>query len=178
MEKSDLERFYWYVLHTKSKFEKVVAESLVKKNIKAFLPTTMKMSKRKDRKKILEVPMFPGYVFVNSNIFPESHVNILKTTGAVRLLGTKQGPVPVNEQAVESLILFSSLKERISTGKGFKKGQEVIITHGPFTGVRGIFEKNLGADRVIVQIDILGQYAYTEVEEDNVEFLNGCNFIT
>lgn len=141
MDTKEFEKQYWYVLHTKSKFERVVADSLLKKNIHAFLPTIMKLSKRKDRKKVLEAPMFPGYLFVKSNILPENHLNILKTTGAVRLLGTNSGPVAVNETAIESLILFSKSKEIISTGKGFKKGEEVVITDGPLAGARGIYEK-------------------------------------
>lgn len=172
MDLDQFEKQYWYVLHTKSKFEKVVTDSLLKKDIHAFLPTIMKLSKRKDRKKILEVPMFPGYLFVKSNILPKNHVNILKTTGAVRLLGSNKGPMPVNEASVESLRLFSKSKETISTGKGFKKGEEVVITDGPLAGAKGIYEKKAGKNRVIVQIDILGQYAFTEVEKDNIEFLS------
>lgn len=177
MEKRPLKQTDWFVLHTKSRFEKVVTEGLTKKNILAFLPTTKKLSKRKDRKKIIDVPMFPGYIFVFSDYFPKNLLSILKTTGAVRLLGTKNGPVAVKKEAVNSLILFSGSEELISTGKGFKKGEEVLITDGPFTGVRGIYEKNAGKNRVIVQVDILGQYAFTEVAEDKIEFLDEYSFI-
>lgn len=177
MDKNNPDLYNWFVLHTKSRFERVVADCLDKKKIKSFLPTTMVLSKRKDRKKIIEVPMFPGYIFVFSNFFPKNHLEILKTNGAVRLLGTENGPVPVKKNAIESLMLFSSSNELIETGKGFKKGEEVLITDGPFTGVRGLYEKKAGKNRVIVQVDILGQYAYTEVEEDNIEFLNEYSFI-
>jgi transcription elongation factor/antiterminator RfaH len=162
----------WFVLHTKSRFENVVFDLLIKKGIEAFLPKIKKLSKRKDRKKIIEVPMFPGYLFVKSSFNPEHRLKILKTTGAVKLIGTKNGPVPVRTEAIESLKLFTMSREEIFTGKGFKKGQKVIITDGAMAGVKGIFEKDTGKARVIVQIDILGRFAYTEVDEENIEFLD------
>jgi len=178
MNNKDTDLKYWYVLHTKSRFENVVKEALLKKNIEAFLPTVTHLSKRKDRKKLIDTPMFPGYLFVLSDKYAPSHLSILKTTGAVRLLGFNNEPVPVEKEAVDSLIVFSRSKEIISTGRGFKKGEPVIITSGPLAGVKGIFEKSSAGKKVIVQIDILGQYAFTEVEEDNIEFLNNVDFIT
>lgn len=168
----------WYVLHTRSKFENVVKNQLLKKDINVFLPLILKLSKRKDRKKTIEVPMFPGYVFVQCDSSPESRLKILKTIGAVKLIGTNKGPVSVKTEAVESLILLSKSKEKIFTGHGYKKGQPVIITKGGMTGVKGIFEKETGKMRVIVQIDILGRYAYTEVNEADIEFLDSTTIIT
>jgi len=168
----------WYVLHTRSRFENVVKDQLIKKNIEVFLPKIMKLSARKDRKKFIEVPMFPGYLFVKSNFTPEHRLKILKTTGAVDFIGTKLGAVPVKNETIESLILFSLSKEEIFTGKGFKKGQKVIITQGPLAGVKGVFKKEAGKTKIIVQIDILGRYAYTEINESNVEFLDQTIIIT
>ncbi|MCB9481541.1 MAG: UpxY family transcription antiterminator [Desulfobacteraceae bacterium] len=178
MTENSSEEKKWYVLHTKSRFENVVKDLLIKKNVEVFLPKVLKLSKRKDRKKIIEVPMFPGYIFVKSDTTPEYRLKILKTTGAVKLIGTKTGPAPVKKEDVESLILFSSSREEVFTGKGYKKGRKVIIKDGPLAGVRGIFEKDSGKMRVIVQIDILGRYAFTEVNENNIEFLDSSAIIT
>jgi len=168
----------WYVLHTRSRFENVVRSQLEKKGVCVFLPTMIKLSRRKDRKKTIEVPMFPGYVFVQCDSAPENRLKILKTTGAVKLIGTKSGPIPVKKEAVESLILFSESRSEVFTVRGFKKGQDVIIMGGAMTGVKGIFEKEAGKARVVVQIDILGRYAYAEVDEDDIEFLDPSAIIT
>ncbi|MDY0359960.1 MAG: UpxY family transcription antiterminator [Desulforegulaceae bacterium] len=172
MSSKNPEEIKWYVLHTRSRFENVVKDLLLKKDIEVFLPKVMKLSQRKDRRQIIEVPMFPGYLFVKSDFTPEHRLKILKTTGAVDIIGTKNGAVPVKNETIESLILFSASREQIYTGKGFKKGQEVIIKQGPLAGVKGIFEKEAGKMKVIVQIDILGRYAYTEVNENNIKFLD------
>ena len=79
----------WYVLHTKSRFENVVSELLLKKSIEVFLPKITVASRRKDRKKMIRVPLFPGYVFVKTDLAPDHHLDIVKTVGAVKLVGNQ-----------------------------------------------------------------------------------------
>ena len=97
----------WYVLHTRSHFENVVFTSLSGKELETFLPKMRVKSRRKDRQKMIDVPVFPGYVFVRSALLPAEHVDILKTVGAVRLIGNSAGPVPVPDDTVESLRIMT-----------------------------------------------------------------------
>jgi transcriptional antiterminator NusG len=85
----------WYALHTKSRFENVVNEGLAKKTLDVFLPKITVKSRRRDRHKMIRVPLFPGYVFVRTDLNPYEHIEILKTTGAVKLIGSTRGPVPI-----------------------------------------------------------------------------------
>lgn len=161
----------WYVLHTKSRFENVVNEGLAKKSIDVFLPKVTVRSKRRDRKAMIRVPLFPGYVFVKTDLAPQSHLEIVKTAGAVRLIGSKQGPVPVPEETIESLKIMVSTEHPITTGNQLKKGDRVLVVHGPFAGVTGTFIRYGGKGRVIVNIEALGQYAGVEVSEDDIEIV-------
>ncbi len=102
MEIQELE-WRWYVLHTRSRFEKVVNEGLFKKSHEVFLPQIRVRSRRRDRRVMLDVPLFPGYVFIRSNLHPDHHLDILKTVGAVRLIGNQNLPVPVPDDTIESL---------------------------------------------------------------------------
>lgn len=161
----------WYVLHTKSRFENVVNEGLIKKSMEVFLPKIRVKSKRRDRKVMLRVPLFPGYMFVKTNLNPYEHVEILKTTGAVRLIGNKNGPIPVPEETIESLMIMVKGDNQVSTGNRIKKGERVIVVSGPFAGVTGIFVRYKGKGRVVVNIEALGQFAGIDVSEDDVEIL-------
>lgn len=161
----------WYVLHTKSRYEKIVAEGLMKKSLEAFLPRITVKSKRKDRKVMLRVPLFPGYVFVKTDLKPNEHLEIVKTVGAVRLIGAKAGPVPVPVENVESLRIMVSTDQSILTGSAFEKGDRIMVVSGPFTGVSGIFSRYRGKDRVVVHIEALGQFAAVEVSVDDIELL-------
>jgi hypothetical protein len=120
----------WYVLHTKSRFENVVNDGLINKSMEVFLPKVQVRSKRRDRKAMITVPLFPGYLFVKTDLSPHNHLEIVKTTGAVRLIGTKDGPVTVPRTAIESLKIMVEGNNQVSTGYRLKKGDPVIVIAG------------------------------------------------
>ena len=159
----------WYVLHTKSRFENVVHEGLLKKNLDVFLPKIKVQSRRRDRRLMIQVPLFPGYLFVRTDLRPQRHLEIVKTVGAVRLIGTKDGPVPVPDETVASLEIMISTILPVTTGSRVRKGDRVVVVSGPFAGVTGTFIRYRGKRRVVVNIEALGQYAGVEVDEGDVE---------
>lgn len=161
----------WYALHTRSRFENVVSEGLTRKSVEIFLPRIQVRSKRKDRKKMIRVPLFPGYVFVRTNLDPREHLEILKTSGAVRLVGSSSGPVSVPSESIRSLKIMVTADKEVITGTHFKKGNRVIVTRGPFAGVAGTFVQYKGADRVVVNIGALGQFAAVEINVADIEIL-------
>ena len=149
----------------------MVNEGLMKKSVDVFLPRIQVRSKRRDRKALIRIPLFPGYLFVKTNLDPNEHIEIVKTVGAVRLIGNKDGPVSVPSDTIESLKIMVKGQDQITTGSRFKKGDRVMVVHGPFTGVTGTFARYKGKGRVVVQIDALGQFAAVEVGEEDVEIL-------
>jgi transcriptional antiterminator NusG len=170
MQDQRLERL-WYVLHTKSRFENVVNEGLGKKSIEVFLPKVTVRSKRRDRKAMIRIPLFPGYLFVKTDLSPQSHLEVVKTAGAVRLIGSKQGPIPVPDDTIASLKIMVASDHPVTTGYQLKKGDKVLVVSGPFAGVNGTFVRYGGKGRVVVNIEALGQYAGVEVSEDEIEVL-------
>jgi len=161
----------WYVLHTKSRHENVVSDGLLKKSIEVFLPKVTVRSKRRDRKAMIRVPLFPGYVFVKTDLHPHHHLEIVKTAGAVRLIGSKLAPVPVSEETIDSLRIMVTSDNSVTTGYNLQKGDRVMVVYGPFTGVIGTFVRYRGKGRVIVNVEALGQYAGVEVGEEDIEII-------
>ncbi|OQX28093.1 MAG: transcriptional antiterminator [Desulfobacteraceae bacterium IS3] len=161
----------WYALHTRSRFENVVTEGLDKKKIEVFLPKISVRSKRLDRKKIIQVPLFPGYIFVKSDLSPAHHLEIVKTAGAVRLIGTVKGPVAIPEENIESLKIMVSSDQEIISGTRLEAGNRILVISGPFTGVTGTFVRYKSTDRVVVYIGALGQSAAVEVNEEDIQLL-------
>ncbi len=161
----------WYVLHTKSRFENVVRDGLAKKSIEVFLPKVQIRSKRRDRKVMIRVPLFPGYLFVKTDLSPDDHIEIVKTVGAVRLIGSNEGPISVPVESVDSLRIMVQTDQPVTTGSRFKKGDRVVVVSGPFTGVTGTFVRYRGKGRIVVIIEALGQYAGVDVNEEDIEIL-------
>lgn len=161
----------WYVVHTKSRFENVVHDGLVKKFVEAFVPKVLVRSRRVDRKTMIRIPLFPGYLFVKSDLTPERHIEIVKTVGVVRLIGNRNGPVSVPDETIESLKIMTAGDGKIFTGTKFQKGDAVLVTRGPFEGVIGTFNREGKTGRVVVNIEALGQFACVEVDEDDIDIL-------
>ena len=164
-------KYSWYVLHTKSRFENVVNDGLIKKSMEVFLPKVQVRSRRRDRKMMIRVPLFSGYLFVKTNLEPVEHLEIVKTVGVVRFVGNKEGPISVPSDTIDSLKIMVKGDNTVTTGTRFRKGDRVIVVYGPFTGVIGTFARYGGKGRVIVDIEALGQYAGAEVSEDDIEIL-------
>ena len=150
----------------------MVNEGLIKKSIEVFLPKVQVKSKRRDRKAMIRVPLFPGYLFVKSDLNPNEHLEIVKTVGAVRLIGNKDGPIPVPSDTIKSLEIMVGGNNPVITGTRFKKGDRVIVVYGPFAGVIGTFARYKGKGRVIVNIEALGQFAGVDVSEEDIEKLH------
>ena len=163
--------YSWYVLHTRSRFENVVHDGLDKKSMEVFLPKIKVPSRRRDRKLMIKVPLFPGYLFVKTDLNPYQHLEIVKTAGAVRLIGSKEGPIPVSESTVESLQIMVATDHPVTTGTRLKKGDRVMVVAGPFAGVTGTFVRYRGKQRVVVNIEALDQYAGVDVDENDIERL-------
>jgi transcription termination/antitermination protein NusG len=164
---------HWFALLTRSNFEKKVHDGLIKKNIPSFLPTIKRKSIRKDRNLMIEAPIFPGYIFVQSSFSAGDQVNVLKTIGAVRLLGNQDAPLPVPDFQIESLKIIISSNVNLSTGASIKlkQGDPVMIIEGPLAGVKGEFIQYKGKSHVIIRVEALGQYAGTEIEKSKIEKL-------
>jgi transcription elongation factor/antiterminator RfaH len=161
----------WYVLHTRSRHESVVTDGLSKKSMEVFLPKIRVRSTRRDRRLMIHVPLFPGYVFLKTDLHPHTHLEIVKTPGVVRLIGTHQGPVPVAEDTIASLKIMVASEMPIVTGNRLQPGDRVVVVNGPLTGVIGTFVRYRNQGRVVVYIEALGQYASVEVQDTDIETL-------
>lgn len=156
----------WYAIHTRSHFEQTVYEGFCGKSIEAFLPRCQVMSRRKDRRKKIFVPMLPGYVFVHTDLHPEEYVNILKTVGVVRMVGFEGKPVPANEGEIASLKILDGTDRTVQNRAYMKSGDRIMIMDGPLKGLIGFYLRHKGkSDRVVVSIELLRRSLAVEIED-------------
>ncbi|MBP7342594.1 MAG: UpxY family transcription antiterminator [Smithellaceae bacterium] len=134
----------WYAVHTKSRHEYKAHNGLTQKQLTSFLPEIEVWSKRKDRKKRITVPLFPGYLFVQADLTNEIKLAILKTFGVVRILGKKENtePLPVPDAKIQAISRLIAHKAEIFTMQYPKEGEPARIIDGPFTGIEGIVVKS------------------------------------
>jgi transcription antitermination factor NusG len=135
----------WYAVHTKSRHEYKASFVLAQKNITTFLPETEVWSKRKDRKKKIFIPLFPGYLFIETLCLDnEIKLAVLKTSGVVSILGKKENsePIPVPDDKINAIRHLVETKAEVFAIKFPKVGEPARIIDGPFAGLEGIVVKS------------------------------------
>ncbi|HDM08931.1 MAG TPA: UpxY family transcription antiterminator [Desulfobacteraceae bacterium] len=162
----------WYALHTKSHFEQKVFEGLRGKAFEAFYPRMQVMSRRKDRRKKILVPMLPGYVFVRTSMEPEQYHRIIRTVGVVKMINFKGEPVPADEEEISSLMILDGTDRTVQNRSYVKKGDRVMIMEGPLKGLIGFYMRHKGkSDRVVVTVDLLKRSLEVEIDDWALEKL-------
>ncbi len=160
----------WYVIHTHGKHETKVEVYLGKKGLNIFLPRMTMVSRRRDRKKYLQVPLFPGYVFVHTDLSQESYHHIVKSPGVVRILGNQREYFPVAPEVIESIRLMVASQRAYYPWEHLEKGRRVRIVEGPLTGAVGVVERvKDNKRRLIVAVEILGRSVAVDLENEAVE---------
>lgn len=155
----DASRGLWHVLHTKSRQEKAVAADLAAMNIGHYLPLIRQVRYHGDRKALVEVPLFPGYVFLRG-CMDEAYqadrtkriANIIRVASQERL-----------DWELRNLHFALSGGATLDPYPYLKKGVRVEVRSGPFRGLQGIIEDRENPERIVLQVDMLGQAVAMEI---------------
>ncbi len=157
----------WYALYTRSRHEKFVREELDKKGIKTFLPLRQITRHWSDRKKMIEEPLFKGYLFVHAPL--NDRFTILNTKGVVQFVGKNSGPVEVPEKELTAVKNFLEQNVLLDPFPYLKEGQRVYMRSGPFKGVEGFIVRKDRHCRLVISLDVLMQSISMIVDEADVE---------
>lgn len=126
----------WYAAYTRSRHEKRVQEQLQAKSIECYLPLYAVTSRWKDRNVSVQLPLFPGYVFVHIDI--RDRMRVLQSPGIVRLVGQENKPEPLPETEIRALRIALTQKISVEPHPFLRAGEPVLIKSGPFEGLEGI----------------------------------------
>jgi transcription antitermination factor NusG len=156
----------WYALYTCPRHEKCVAQQIEERSIVCFLPLYRSVRRWKDRRKELELALFPGYVFVR--LAPQDRLRVLQLPSAVRLVSFNGQPAVLPEAEIEAL------RQRL-TGGGvephpyLRVGRRVRVSGGPMQGLEGIIVRRKDRCRVVFSLDLIMRSVAVEVDESDVE---------
>ena len=94
---------HWYALYTRSRHEKAATSRLKDMGMTTFLPLFSRVHRWSDRRKTVQVSLFPSYTFVRIIATPESCVRVLQTPGVVGFVGTGRGGIPIPDKQIEDI---------------------------------------------------------------------------
>jgi transcription antitermination factor NusG len=150
----------WFVLHTKSRQEKVVAEDLENLAVPHFLPLISQVRYYGRRKIKVAMPLFPGYLFVRG-----TREQVFVVDRAKRLVSI----IPVTDQQqlnweLKNLNLALANNVSLDPYPSLKTGTRVEVRSGPLRGLQGVIETRSQPNRLILQVQMLGRAVSLEIE--------------
>jgi len=160
----------WYAIYTKPRHEFVVHGELQKKGIESFLPIFKRLQHWKDRKKFVEFPLFPGYLFVHVQHDSAAFLNVLKTRSVVTFISSTPGnPSTVAVEEIQSLKLLLESGEELDVYPNLKEGELIRVKRGPLKGAEGILSVKENQYQFLVNIHLLGRSVGVKMYADELE---------
>ena len=167
MEVSGTEDISWFAARTRSRHEKAVVALVENEGLEAFLPTSPRWSRWKDRKKRIDWPLFPGYCFVHAA--PNVLSKVRKCAGVVSILSSEGRPAPIPDYEIESVRKLVATHLTGDPCPLIQEGALVEVTSGPLRGIIGRLVRKGSQARLIISVGLLGQGISVGVDAADVK---------
>jgi len=156
----------WYAACTSANHEKRVAQQLAWRSVEHFLPVYESVRPWKDRRVRLQLPLFPGYVFVRLALRDRLHV--LQVPGVARLVGFDGRPTPVTAEVIEAIRACLAGNRDVQPHPYVRCGQRVLVLSGPLAGFSGIVVRQKNRTRFVVSFNVLERSVAVEVDDSDL----------
>ncbi len=156
----------WYAIRTRSRHEKLVRDRLAGSGVEQFLPTIMRLSRWKDRKKEVELPLFAGYCFARFQWADK--LRVLTVSGVVSVVGAGKRAEPVPDEEIDALKTLIASPFGYEAHPYLHEGMAVEVIRGPLSGVRGILLRKDKRHRLIIMVHVIKQAAAVEIDAADV----------
>ncbi len=158
---------HWYAAYTCANHEKRVAAELQARAVEHFLPLYSSARRWKDRRVRLELPLFPGYVFVRLAL--REKLRVLQIPSLVCLVGFNGQPAALPDEELESLRSGLALQLRVEPHPYLVAGRRVRVKSGPLAGLEGILVRRKGKSRVVLSLDVIMRSIVADLDVVDLE---------
>jgi transcriptional antiterminator NusG len=156
------EAHHWFAVRVRSNQERTAIAHLHERGYEQFAPSYKSERRWSDRKKEIELYLFPGYIFCRFD--PGDRLAVLTAPGVVDLVGFGRTPEPVPDQEIERVRRMVESGLLVTPYPFLNVGQTVLIERGPLTGLEGILAEVKGQRRLVVSINLLQRSVSAEVD--------------
>ncbi|MBS1664510.1 MAG: UpxY family transcription antiterminator [Bacteroidetes bacterium] len=145
----------WYLMYTKPKHERKIYARLSEMEIESFLPTRKSLRQWHDRKKYIDEPLFPGYLFTYLKD-QRAYYEGMETEGYLYYVRSGKEVARVADSVVDSLKIAVAYSREIEVSKQvFKPGQQMVIREGALTGLSCELIEVGSTQKLLVRIELL-----------------------
>jgi transcription antitermination factor NusG len=163
----------WYAAYTCANHERRVAAELGAREVEHYLPLYKSVRRWKDRRVQLELPLFPGYVFLRLALC--DRMRVVPIPSLVRLVGFNGLPAALADEEMAILRLGLGQSLLAQPHPFLTVGRRVRIVGGPFAGLEGVLKRKKSNLRVVVSLELIQRSVAVDVEAADVTPLNSRN---
>jgi transcription antitermination factor NusG len=161
----------WYAIRTRSRHEKVAANELAAQGVRVFLPLVTSVRRWSDRRKEVELPLFPGYAFVRVSYFSRDRVRVLRATGVVNFVGPNVAGASIPDEQIDAISRLLVGKVPVNDHPFLKVGQRVRIRSGSLSGMEGILLAINGLRSLVISVEPIQRSLSISLDGYDVEVL-------
>lgn len=162
-----MENSIWYILQTRSRHEKKVANYLNRQEIESYLPLHTVKKQWSDRIKLVEEPLFSSYLFVKCDEL--NRYTILNTPGAVRFVSFEGKNATIQQKQLDLIKTIAALEVKPEVvDLSFVPGEEVFIANGPFKGIYAKLVDYKGKGKLLLEVEAIGKGVLLEIGSTKV----------
>lgn len=159
----------WFAIQTVYKHEFRVSRDLAAKGFQVYLPLLRENRQWTDRKKVIEVPAFSGYLFLRHDGSLQSRSRSLDTFGVTRLLPDNHRPAPIADIEIESVRRALASKLPCAKCDPPAIGTRVRVARGLLAGIDGQIVRINNKARLVIQIASISQAISVDVDMNDVD---------
>jgi transcriptional antiterminator RfaH len=154
----------WFAVQVKPRSEKMVASIAGNRGYDAFLPLQKVRRRWSDRIKLLELPLFPGYLFCRLNA--AYRLPLLTVPGVLGLVGVGKTPLPIQDSEIANIQAVVTSGLWTEPCAFLESGQLVRLEEGPLAGLEGLYVESRSEHRIVVSVSLLRRSVAIEIERD------------
>jgi transcription antitermination factor NusG len=162
----------WFALQVVPRHEKSVDKMLELRGYNHFLPTYRVRRRWSDRVRVVEEPLFPGYVFCSSQ---SNLMEIVRGSfGIIRIVAFGGRPHPVPDKEIEALLRIVHGQREYSSCSYLSVGQKVQVISGPLTGISGTITRFKQRDRLVLSLEVIMKSVSVDIDQSEVALVQAA----
>jgi len=162
---------HWYAFRTRARHEKRATQQLREAGVQTFLPLAHEIREWSDRRKVVEMPLFPGYGFVRINYLSPDRVRVLSIHGIVSFVGPHGSGTPVPDRQIEDLRAVIHHKMPCRPHPYLAVGRRVRIRGGALDGVKGVLIEQREDRSLVISLDSIQRAVSIRIEGYDLDVL-------
>jgi transcription antitermination factor NusG len=158
---------HWFAIRTSPRWEVRASSELSLRGLQTYLPVCRVKHDWSDRIKIVEEPLFPGYLFGRFQL--DDRLRVLQAPGVKQIVSIGNTPTPMSDVEIENLRTLVGAGPLLVQWPYLPAGQRILIDRGPLAGVKGfIVRAEEGALRIVVSVDLLQRSVAVEIDRTSI----------